>query len=203
MPGRKKSNTLKGRDLINIGIFSAVYFVLSFIWMLLSGLHPLIWTFLPAFTALTGAIPYMLLTAKVKKPFAVIMMGAIVGLIYVLTGQISILVLILYLCGAVIAEIIRYFSKYSNFWLNAVGFGFFSFGMAGSPLPLWLYRESFFEQISEFGMPADYLNQLEALASPGLLPIMLVVTFVAAILGAFLARRLFKKHFQKAGVVYS
>ena len=34
------SRGLKGRDLITVGIFTALYFVINFLFMLLSGLHP-------------------------------------------------------------------------------------------------------------------------------------------------------------------
>ena len=38
MPNAQKANLLRGKDLITIGIFSAIYFVLNFICMLISGL---------------------------------------------------------------------------------------------------------------------------------------------------------------------
>ena len=38
MPNPQKANLLRGKDLIAIGIFSAIYFVLNFICMLISGL---------------------------------------------------------------------------------------------------------------------------------------------------------------------
>ena len=34
---------LKGKDLITIGIFSAIYFVINFAFMLLGGIHPVLW----------------------------------------------------------------------------------------------------------------------------------------------------------------
>ena len=43
MSTQKNGKLLQGKDLISIGIFSAIYFVLNFICMLLSGLHPVIW----------------------------------------------------------------------------------------------------------------------------------------------------------------
>ena len=34
---------LKGKDVIKIGIFTAIYFAINFGFMLLGGLHPLMW----------------------------------------------------------------------------------------------------------------------------------------------------------------
>lgn len=39
MPNVQKANLLHGKDLITIGIFSAIYFVLNFICLLVSGLR--------------------------------------------------------------------------------------------------------------------------------------------------------------------
>ena len=51
---------LKGKDLITIGIFSAIYFVINFAFMLLGGLHPLLWILMPGFIALfTGMVSTM------------------------------------------------------------------------------------------------------------------------------------------------
>ena len=36
---------LKGKDLITIGIFSAIYFVINFAFMLLGGIHPVLWLY--------------------------------------------------------------------------------------------------------------------------------------------------------------
>ena len=54
-----KPRALKGRDLITIGIFTALYFVVNFACMLVSGLHPYLWVFMPAIDALLAGIPFM------------------------------------------------------------------------------------------------------------------------------------------------
>lgn len=68
MSNTKNSKALKGKDLITIGIFSAIYFVINFVFMLLSGLHPILWILMPALIALFSGIPFMLMCAKVQKP---------------------------------------------------------------------------------------------------------------------------------------
>ena len=60
-----KPRALKGRDLITIGIFTALYFVVNFACMLVSGLHPYLWVFMPAIDARRAGIPFMLACAKV------------------------------------------------------------------------------------------------------------------------------------------
>ena len=48
---KKNKYLLKGKDLIFIGVYTAIYFVINMLFMLISGLHPVIWILLPAFTA--------------------------------------------------------------------------------------------------------------------------------------------------------
>lgn len=85
---------LKGKDLITIGIFSAIYFVINFAFMLLGGIHPVFWMLMPGFIAVFAGIPFMLMVAKVQKLGAVFLMGLIIALIYFVTGQFILVILI-------------------------------------------------------------------------------------------------------------
>ena len=194
------SRGLKGRDLITVGIFTALYFVINFLFMLLSGLHPYLWVFMPAIDALFGGIPFMLACAKVPKFGTVLIIGMVPSLIYFITGMFTPLILGLMLASCVVAEIIRAATRYESFAGNAVAYAVFGFGMCGSPLPLWAFHDSFVAQIAGQGMGADYLATLETAANPGMLVAMFVATFVAGLIGAYIARGMFKKHFVKAGL---
>ena len=192
---------LKGRDLITVGIFSAIYFVINFAFMLMSGFHPMIWILMPALIALFTGIPFMLMCAKVQKPGAVILMGLITGLLYFVTGQFTVVILVTFVVGCGLGEIARAVTKYNSFKGNTISFALFSLGMVGSPLPIWIMRDSFLAQITEQGMPADYVATLEAVSSPAMLIVMVVAPVVTAIIGAVIAKGMFKKHFTKAGIV--
>ena len=192
---------LKGRDLITVGIFSAIYFVINFAFMLMSGFHPMIWILMPALIALFTGIPFMLMCAKVQKPGAVILMGLITGLLYFVTGQFTVVILVTFVVGCGLGEIARAVTKYNSFKGNTISFALFSLGMVGSPLPIWIMRDSFLTQITEQGMPADYVATLEAVSSPAMLIVMVVAPVVAAVIGAVIAKGMFKKHFTKAGIV--
>lgn len=194
------SRGLKGRDLITVGIFTALYFVINFLFMLLSGLHPYLWVFMPAIDALFAGIPFMLACVKVPKFGTVLIIGMVPSLIYFITGMFTPLILGLMLASCVVAEIIRAATRYESFAGNAVAYAVFGFGMCGSPLPLWAFHDSFVAQIAEQGMGADYLTTLETAANPGMLVAMFAATFVAGLIGAYIARGMFKKHFVKAGL---
>ena len=50
-------------------------------------------------------------------------------------------------------------------------------------------------------MPANYVAAVEALSSNAMLIVLFVAPIIGGIIGAFIARGLFKKHFVKAGIV--
>lgn len=192
---------MQGKDLITVGIFSAIYFVVNFIFMVSGGIHPILWILMPGTIALFAGVPYMLMIAKVQKPGAVFLMGLITGLIYFATGQFTVVILIFMVVSCFLAELTRYLTKYNSLSGNYLSYIFFSYGMVGSPLPIWLFKESFLAQISEQGLPADYVAAVEALSSDWMLIVLFVAPAVGAIIGAIIARALFKKHFEKAGIV--
>lgn len=192
---------IRGKDIITIGIFTALYFVLSFISNIAGGIHPLVWIMSPVVAGILGAVPFMIMVTKVKKPFAVLLMGTIVGLLYFATGQFAFTVPLFFIVGSLIVELIRYKGGYDSFVASSIGFAVFSLGMTGSPLPVWLYKESFIEQIKSFGMQESYVTGLESLTTTPVLIAMIVLTVLAGLVGAYISKKLFKKHFQKAGIV--
>ena len=201
MSGSVQRRGMSGKDVITVGIFSAIYFVINFAFMLLGGIHPLLWILMPGFIALFTGIPYLMMCAKVQKVGSVLLMGLITGLIYYVTGQFTVVILISFATACILAELIRGLTHYQSMAGNLVSFVLFSVGMVGSPLPIWLMREDFLQQITEQGMPADYVNTLAALSSPGMLVVLFLAPIVGAVIGGLLAKAMFRKHFEKAGLV--
>ena len=201
MSEQSKSRAMGGKDVITVGIFSAISFVINFAFMLLGGIHPLLWILMPGCIALFTGIPYLMMCAKVQKVGSVLLMGLITGLIYYVTGQFTVVILISFATACILAELIRGLTHYQSMAGNLVSFVLFSVGMVGSPLPIWLMREDFLQQITEQGMPADYVNTLAALSSPGMLVVLFLAPIVGAVIGGLLAKAMFRKHFEKAGLV--
>lgn len=200
----RKTNTqegrrLKGRDFITTGIFLALYFILMMIPMIISGIHPILWVLFPGFAGILCAVPFMLLCARVQKPLCVLIMGVVICLLFAMTGYFT-LAVVMVLCTAAIAEVVRWCTGYASYLGNAVAYVFFAYGMTCSPLPIWLYNESFMAQISNQGMSAEYVAACAQVSDPLYMAICLVFTAAGAIIGVALTRMLFKKHFAKAGL---
>ena len=195
-----QNRKLTGKDVITIGIYSAIYFVMNFAAMM-TGLIPLLWILLPGTVAILTGIPFLLMVVKVPKPGAVLIMGLITAFLYFVTGQFTVLILITMLIACVVSEAYRYITKYNLKFSNlAVAFILFGYGMAGSPLALFVYRESFLAQISET-MSQEYVVAISSYITTPMLILLLVSPIAGGFFGAMIAGGIFKKHFKKAGIV--
>ena len=195
-----QNQKLTGKDVIAIGIYSAIYFVLNFVAMM-TGFIPLLWIVLPGTVAILTGIPFLLMVVKVPKPGAVIILGIITAFLYFVTGQFTVLILITMLIACVVSEAYRYITKYNLKFSNLmVAFILFSYGMAGSPLALFVYRESFLAQIGET-MSQEYVAAISSYITTPMLILLLVSPIAGGFFGAMIAGGIFKKHFKKAGIV--
>lgn len=195
-----QNRKLTGKDVIAIGIYSAIYFVMNFAAMI-TGFIPLFWILLAGTAAILTSIPFLLMAVKVPKPGAVLIMGFITAFLYFITGQFTVLILITMLIACVLSETYRYITKYALKFRNlVVAFILFSYGMVGSPLALFVYRESFLAQISET-VSRKYVVAISSYITTSMLILLLVSPIVGGLLGALIAKGIFKKHFEKAGIV--
>ena len=195
-----QNRKLTGKDVIAIGIYSAIYFVMNFAAMI-TGFIPLFWILLAGTAAILTSIPFLLMAVKVPKPGAVLIMGFITAFLYFITGQFTVLILITMLIACVLSETYRYITKYALKFRNlVVAFILFSYGMVGSPLALFVYRESFLAQISET-MSRKYVVAISSYITTSMLILLLVSPIVGGLLGVLIAKGIFKKHFEKAGIV--
>ena len=192
---------LTGRDLITIGIFSAIYFVLNFAAMI-TGFVPVLWLLLPGVAGILTGIPFMLMESKVRKPGAILIMGATTALLYFVTGQFTALLLITFAVACILSEVYRAITKYDNNFIHmTISFIIFCYGMLGSPMAIWVYKDSFLAQIQQNGMSAEYVQSLSGLISTPMFIGLCVSPIIGGLVGAMIAKGLFRKHFRKAGIV--
>ena len=127
-----------------MGIFSAIYFVINFAFMLLSGLHPLLWILMPGLIAVFAGIPFLMMCTKVPKTGAVVLMGFITALIYFVTGQFTVVILIAFAVSCILAELCRICSHYRSFRGNALAYVFFLAGDDRLPVACLDHAGQFF-----------------------------------------------------------
>lgn len=198
---KEQSNKLKAKDLVTIGIFTALYMVACVIFEVLGGLGPLVWVFMPAFLGLLCGPIYMTLAKKVEKFGVPLFMGLIPALIFSVRGGYFFILPLTCLIAGICAELIRKGMGYDSDKGNLLSYSVFSLGMVGNLLPIWIFRQDFLANMGERGMPADYVQAMEAATPLWILFVMIAATFIAALIGGKIGSVIVNKHLVKSGMV--
>lgn len=186
------------KDLINIGLFTAVYFIFIAPPGIL-GIIPIFMLLLPAMIGLVGGIPVMLLITKTQKFGALTICGVVVSLLLAIMGH-PWMALILSVPVIVIADMVMAMGQYKSWKLNSIGYIIFSFWPIGNLLPFYFMRNSYLAFIQDkYG--TDYEATVEGLFSIGMILIILITTIIGAWIGAYIAKGILKKHFKRAGII--
>ena len=163
-------------DLISVGVFTAIYFVLvtiaTFSCALLPGVGNIL---LPAVAALISGSVYMLLAAKLQKFGGISIMGLVMGL--------------------------ASRSQYRSKKVLLASYVIFSYGLTGPILPLWFMKDAYIANLTARGKDAAYIDTLSAPINNGSFVAAIAAILVCAVLGGLFGQRMMKKHFEKAGIV--
>lgn len=198
-----ENNKLKVKDLVNIGIFSALYMAIAMVVMIPVGIAPILWLLWPGIAGLFGGVFFTLLLTKVPKMGASLLLALISGILFFATGECTWVIIVTFAIAGLLAEVMRKVLGYKSFKGIALAGGFCAIGFIGSPLPMWLFQESYMKSIEEMGMGAKYVEGLQSMISAGSFIGMLAVAFIGGLLGTLIGHKMLKKHFEKAGMVRS
>ncbi len=188
---------LTGRDLINIGIYSAIYFVISLA-LAFTGLIPVMLLLLSSMYGLICGIPFMMFLTRVKKPGMILIMSAIMGILMFVTGMTWMPIPFSILTG-LLSELVYRSGGYKSMRAAVLTAGVFPLWACGNYLPLFLQREQYFADRASYGQ--EYADAVMRMTPNWMFPALLVMTFVFGILGGLIGKKLLKKHFLKAGIV--
>lgn len=188
--------TMKGKDLINIGIFSAIYFVILFAVAML-GMIPIFLPLLSVIVPILGGIPFMLFLTRVTKFGMIWIMSVIMGIMMLLTGM-SWPPLAVSVFSGLLAELVYKSGNYQSAAKAVITNGVFSLWVAANYLPLFFAADKYWVSRQKFGQ--DYIDSVTKLMPMWMCPVTFISAFVCGIIGGLLGRRLMKKHFEKAGI---
>ncbi len=190
---------LKIKDLVTIGIFAVIYFALSFLVAML-GLVPILIFIIPIIMALLSGTIVMLFMAKVPRPWALFIFGMITPLFMWAMGHTYIVPLTAVLFVA-IAEIIFRKGKFKSLKYNSIAYAVFSCWMAGSLLQIIILTEKYIALQVGAGMSEQSINSIVSFITWPNLIIIVALTFLAGLLGAFIGKKMLRKHFEKVGII--
>ena len=187
---------LKGKDLINIGIYAALTCIIMTAVSMI-GFVPVLMPLIGVIAPLFCGIPLMLFMTKVKKFGMVTIMGIIMGAFLGITGMGIWPVIFGVVCG-VLADLINKSGSYKDGKKIILGNGVLNVLMFGCMVPLYINIDGYFSTRQSFGQ--EYIDTVTNIVQPWTMPVLLIAGFLAGVAGALIGRKLLKKHFEKAGI---
>jgi energy-coupling factor transport system substrate-specific component len=193
------SKKIETKDLINLGIFTTIYFISFFVTCMI-GYIPILMPLVPAFCSLIAGIPFMLFLTKVRKFGMVTLMGTLSSLIMTLTGHPWFIALPSGIVISLLGDLIMRAGGYQKWTFVCLGYIVFCEWTVGLFLSLFVGRESYFAELRA-GYGDAYADTLLAITPPWVFPLMALASALGALGGAYLGRAILKKHFLRAGIL--
>ena len=192
-----KEKKLKIKDLVTIGVFAVIYFVVTFAVGMI-GVIPILFLIYPTILGIVSGTVVMLFMAKVQKPWALLIFGMLTPIFMMVEGHTYILVLHAFVV-ILIAELIRRAGNYNSFKYNMLSFAIFNTWICGSLMQMLWAREKYIEMTMMMGN--EYVEALERLVTYPHMALVYTGAILGGLIGANIGRILLKKHFIKAGIV--
>lgn len=193
-----KKNKLTSKDLVTVGIYTAIYFVS----MMVVGFLGFIPMFIPLMAVLVpilGGIPFMLFLSKIKKFGMISLLSIINGILMFVVGM-GVYAAITGLIFGVMADVIVKSGNYQSSKKSLLGYCVFSLWLFGNFIPFYVGREAQFSMLAE-GYGQDYVTALNTLMPTSMAPVMFAACFLFALIGGVIGKAACKKHFQRAGII--
>lgn len=194
----RTSKALSGRDLINVGIFSATYFVVAFGFGMVGFAGPWFSGLGFVLGILANGIVISLYIARVSKVGAMTLLGLICSLLMVATGHPWFTILTSATLGFA-ADLIAKVGGFRSARWNALAYGVLSLWYIGPMLPVVWDTAGYREYVTS-SMGADYAQLYLIVFGPGALPFWLLGFFLVGLVGGWFGQSVLRRQFRRAGV---
>ncbi len=194
---KKKGLTVK--DLVTIGIFSALFLVFALVGGIFFAPNPVLTFYMPVGSALLCGPIYLLMMARVKKRFTATILGVIMCIIWFVTGMHWAMALG-YLVMGIVADMVAGARQYQSKKFNSISYILLTLGGTGSYLVFFANPDGWARTMLGNGTGQSYIDTMRATGSIWIMVIMLVGTVISAALSAFVGCKMLKKQFEKAGI---
>ncbi|MCT4620086.1 MAG: MptD family putative ECF transporter S component [Marinisporobacter sp.] len=191
------TNKLNGKDLINVGIYTAMYISVFFVGGLLTTL-PVVYPFLLFLLPFICGIPMMLYYTKIRKFGMLTITGVINGLFFFFIGY-TWMAIAFWIPFGFLADVILRFGNYNQFKFTLLSYCIYCLGEMGCHAPLFLAGQSYWDNIRK-GMGDQYADTLMKMMPHWMLYAGFIILFAGGFCGALFGYRTLKKHFVRAGI---
>ena len=190
---------LSVKDLVTVGIFTALFLVFALVGGIFFAPNPVLTFYMPVGSALLCGPVYLLLLAKVPKRWAVTILGAILCLVWFVTGMHWAMALG-YLIAGILADLTAGTGGYRSRTRNALSYLLLSLGGTGSYLVFFADPEGWASTMLNNGTEQSYIDTMNASAPSWLLAVIVVGTLVIAAFSGWVGGKMLRKQFEKAGI---
>ena len=185
------SKKMSAKELMYAGAFAAIYIVLMLIIVMGSGIVPILYVLSPISVGAVCGTVYMLCVLKVRRFGAALIMIAC-------SSNMAGFVMALF--TSLLAELVLLLGKYQSKKMYLLSFVVFNLNMA-CPFSMLLFARKRFFELSVQYQGQSHADALAKLLPEGIYFAIVGFAVLGGIIGAFIANKLIKKHFEKAGVV--
>ena len=191
----KKGLTVK--DLVTVGIFSALFLVFALVGGIFFAPNPVLTFYMPVGSALLCGPVYLLMLAKVQKRWAASILGALLCIVWVVTGMHWAMALG-YLVMGIIADLVAGTGGYKSKKINSLSYILLSLGGAASYLVFFADPDGWAKTMLGNGTEQSYIDTMRSTGTTWILVIMLAglvisTTKVGEFLSAMARLRISKK----------
>jgi energy-coupling factor transport system substrate-specific component len=188
---------LTTKDLIMAGAFAALYVALFLALATVMGFVPIVYIFTPFVLSVVLGPVYMLYVTKIFKPWAIMILAAVVGLLASMDGFWICLIWSLALGFAAEFIVRREPPSGKKLIVSFMVFGCTNMG------PAWilLLAKRRFLDVCAVYYGEDYANTLDSLTPWWIIFVFLAMAITGGLAGGLLGSRILKKHFEKAGIL--
>lgn len=197
-PRKRRWFRLTTRDYINVGIFTALYFVLFFATGMIGIINPLMMFAGWAIGLILNGIVIALFMARTPKMGAMTLLSPLLGVLWVLVGHPVYLIAAMLAIGFACDLILDRFRGRPSVGVP-LAYAVFSLWVLVPMLPLILNADEYYARVTD-EMGPGYAADMRALIQPWLIGAWGIVVLVLAWLGGMLGVRVGKRHFARAGL---
>ena len=190
---------LSVKDLVTVGISSALFLVFALVGGISFAPNPVLTFYMPVGSALLCGPVYLLMLAKVKKRWAVSILGAILCIVWFVTGMHWAMALG-YLVMGVAADFVAGAGEYKSKMMNSVSYIVISLGGTASYLVFFANPDGWAKTMLGNGTEQSYIDTMRETGSVWIMLVMLVGTVLAAAVSAFVGCKMLRKQFEKSGI---
>ncbi|MCR4789390.1 MAG: MptD family putative ECF transporter S component [Lachnospiraceae bacterium] len=192
----EKSNRLNAKDLINVGIYTAICAVICCA-VAMTGVIPIMMVLLVVFVPILTGIPYMMFLTKVKKFGMILILNVLMGAFMWVTGM-SYYALIVGTISGLAAELIYRSGNYSSKRLGIIAYAISGIYCWANYFGIFFNAEAYFSTRQNFGQ--EYIDSVTKMLPAWMCPVLLAVDIICGIIGGWIGTKALRKHFEKAGI---